>query len=500
MAVSMLLGLYTMRLILSALGVVDYGIYNVVGGVVAMCSIISNTLSSASQRFFSYEIGQNNKERLQVFFSATVIIYVLFSLFIIVLAETIGFWFVKNCLDYPVERELPVIYVYQFSIFSFVVTILRVPYNSMIIAEEKMAFWAWLTVVEMVLKLIVALALLYITFDRLICYAFFIFLITFLVSIGYYIYCRIEFEECALSLVKDNAIYKSLLSFAGWNLLGSTASVALDQGLNIVLNIFFGPAVNAARAVGYSVKNYTAQFASNVQMASIPQIIKYYSSGDNRNFELLLYRSSKISFFFLYTISLPLILNVDYILNIWLGNVPEWTSQFTILALIITLVECLSGTIIPAIQATGNVKWYNILIGSTFILSVPIACLLFYLGFSPLMAMVVPIFLGGICLVIRMFLLQQYVGIPLLSYSKNVLAPDILVVIVSVIIPVIFSNCDNAGNFLKTFISVLISLSSTTLTCYYLGFSKTERKTIDNLVSKKISIWKEQLKNTKNVL
>lgn len=490
MAITLLVGLYTTRVVLRTLGVEDYGIYNVVGGVVTICSFISNALSTTSQRFFSYEIGRGNNGRLKLVFSASFAIYFVFCIIILFLAETIGLWFVINKLNFPNDRLCAVLIVYQFSVASFIFLILRIPYNSLIIAEEKMDFFAWISIIETLLKLVVVYMLLLVSYDKLIAYSSLMLLVTLIVTFIYIIYCRRRFYFCRLSLPKKKEEYLPFLNFTGWSMISNIASIVLDQGLNIILNIFCGPIVNTARAIGYSIKSSTAQFATNFQMASIPQIIKYYSSGEKNKMEELLYQSSKVSFYLLLLVSLPIIFNLHYILQLWLGSIPGYSYEFSVLALIITLVECLSGTIIPTIQATGNVKWYNIIIGSTFILALPIVYILLLLGYSPIVSMIIPICLGILCLIFRMMLLQYYVGISFVSYLMNVLCYDFVVCLASIFLSVVFITI-TPGDMTGTIIRIIGSLIIVAASVLCFGFTKRERKELTTLIINKI-------KNEKN--
>ena len=361
----------------------------------------------------------------------------------------------------------------------------------MVIAEEKMDFFAWISIIDVFARLGVTITLLYVTSDRLIFYALLLLIVTMLITIIYYIYCKAKFAACNFCINKNRADYNTLLSFAGWNTIGTVSNVAMDQGVNFVLNVFCGPAVNAARAVAITVKSATAQFATNIQMASTPQLVKYYSAGEKKELEILLFRCSKLAFFLFFIVSLPIMLNVDYILILWLKEVPEWTPSFTILALVIMLVECLSGAINVTVQATGHVKWYNILIGSTYLLAVPLVFVFLSWGATPLIVMIVPICLGWICLWFRLFLLQKYTGISSLSFLKNVVCVELLVVLTALVIPVVTIIILPKG-IVYFVVNLFISSLCAALACAYVGLTHHERKYVFDIFAKKIALWKKQ--------
>lgn len=486
MFIILVVGLYTSRVVLKTLGEVDFGIYNVVGGIVTMLAFLSNTMASASQRFFAYEIGKNNYDRLKQTFSSSVFLFIAFAALCLVIAETIGLWFVYNKLNIPTERHEAAMFVYQFSVLAFIVSIIRIPYNALIIARERMDFYAKISIVEVLLKLVIIYILVWGEIDKLKLYSILMFGVVTLVTLAYYTFCKFQFKESKLQFRNQSLeTQKSLLSFSGWSLFGSLANMLMDQGVNILLNIFFGPVVNAARGIAYQVKSQIMSFVGGFQTATNPQIIKYYSSGETEEMKKLLFRGSKLTYFLLLLISLPIFLEIDKLLVLWLHNVPEWTSIFARLVILIVIVDSLSGCVIPAIQATGKIKCYQINVGLTKLFNLPITYLLFKLGFSPSYAMIVSIVLNFFCLFVRLRELKKHLGIGYMEYIKEVVLYDLNVTLLSCILPIIlYVNLNQT--LISFFLVCITSLVCTVISILYVGLKKDERNKITYWFKSKI--------------
>lgn len=485
MFIILIVGLYTSRVVLRTLGEVDYGIYNVVGGIVTMLAFLSNTMASASQRFFAYEIGKNDFNKLRQTFSSSVLLFLLFAIVCLFLAETLGLWFVYNKLNIPSDRHGAAIFVYQFSIFAFIMSIIRIPYNALIIARERMDFYAKISIVEVGLKLAIVYLLVCGDFDKLKLYSILMFGVVFLVTAAYYTYCKFQFKESKFQLaVRDTKTYKKLLSFSGWSLFGSLANMLMDQGVNILLNIFFGPVVNAARGIAYQVSGQVMGFVGGFQMATNPQIIKYYSSGKKEEMKMLLFRGSKMTYFLLLLLSVPLILEMEQLLKLWLHDYPAWTPLFARLVILVVTVDSLSGCIIPAVQATGKIKGLEIKVGLTKLFNLPITYMLFSIGFSPAYAMIVSIFLNFLCLFVRMKELKKHIGIGYLEYFQGVILYDVLVTIVAVVLPIMLYLY-----FQQSILSLMVvgsvSLLCTLLSILFIGLRKEERYKIVVMIKNK---------------
>ena len=370
----MLVSLYTSRVVLNMLGIEDFGIYNVVGGAVIMFGFLSGAMSSATQRFLTYDIGQKNHVQLRKTFNAAQIIHIGIAILIILLAETIGLWFVSNKLNLPGVRLEAALWVYHCSVLSFIVTVIQAPYSALIIAHEKMSVFAYLSIVEVLLKLLVVLLLMYISFDKLELYALLILGVSVTVAVFYRIYSRIQFNETRFLIVNDKVLYKRLASYSVWNLFGSVSLIAKTQGVSIMLNIFFGVVVNSALAVANQVSGTVYSFVSNFQVASNPQIIKSYATDDKEYMNNLMIRTSKFSFILLFILTLPVIMEIEYILQLWLKLVPEYTVIFTKLILVEALIHSISGSMMAAVSASGKIRLYHSVAVSYTHLTLPTIC------------------------------------------------------------------------------------------------------------------------------
>lgn len=483
----MLVSLYTSRVILNTLGVEDYGIYNVVGGVVAMFAFFNSAMSSATQRFLSYEIGKGDFVQLCKTFNATQVIHVGIAVLIFILAETIGLWFVKTYLVIPVERMEAAIWVYHFSVLSFMVSIIQVPYNATIIAHERMNVYAYVSILEVTLKLLIVFMLTWITYDKLKLYGVLQFLVVCIIATIYRIYTRRNFEESKFEVVKDKKLYKTLISYSGWNLFGNIAAVAKGQGVNILLNIFYGPVVNAARGIAMQVQSAVNSFVSNFQMAVNPQIIKSYAADEKDYMTSLIIRSSKFSFYLLFLLSLPIILEVDQILRLWLKTVPDYSSIFTILILVIILIDCVSGPLMTAIQATGKIKVYQAVVGSLLMLILPISYVLLKQGYSPEITLYVNIVISIIALSFRLYLVWKLLEFPVLIFLKEIILKNFIIVLLSISLPLFIRHFMDE-NLIRLIVIVFITLIWNAGIIFALGLQKSEKAIVIKGINKILKI------------
>lgn len=480
--------LYTSRVVLQELGVSDYGIYGLVGGIVAMFGFFNAAMSSATQRYLSFDIGKNDTEKLSKTFSATLTIHIGIALLVLVLAETLGLWYVNYKMVFPEERTLAVNFVYQFSIAAAMLSIIQVPYNALIIARERMNVYAYVSIIEVVLKLIIVFLLVYFGKDKLITYSVLTFVVAFIIRMIYQMYCRRHFKESIYCFQYDKTFYKELISYSGWNLFGNIAAVARGQGINLVLNLFFGTVVNAAYGITVIIQGAIQSFVSNFQVAVNPQIIKNYAKGDLNAMQVLIFRASKLSFFLLFILSFPVMLNIDYILNLWLEDVPEHTSDFVRLGFIYLLIDSISYSLIIAVQATGKVKWYQIIIGSLIFLNLPVSYLVLKLGGSPESVYCVLIVITFLTLVFRMFFVKTLLGFSPLSFIKKVILPILITCLFTIGIDEIlvrFFNMKNATNFGELIYMSLIYVIITAIGIWCLGMKSSERKAILGFVKRK---------------
>lgn len=398
--------LYTSRVVLNNLGVEDFGIFNVVGGVVTMMAFLSGAMSSATQRFLSFELGKNDTEQLHNVFKMSINIHWLIILIVVLIAETVGLWFVNTQLMIPSERLVAANWVYQCALFSFCCSVVGVPYNATIIAYEKMSAFAYISIVDVLLKLIVVFLLAAHAGDKLQLYALMLAAVSLLILGCYYAYARWQFAVTRFSLYWNAELFKTLFSYTGWNLFGNVASVATNQGINILLNLFFGATVNAARAIAFQVNSAITGFVISLQMSINPQIVKSYASDNHAYMLQLVFSGARYSFFLLYMLTIPLLLQTDVILKVWLGILPEHAVEFCRLVLIDSLIISLSGPLMTAFQATGKIKKYQMVVGLLILCNLPVSYIFLKLGYDANVTIFVGISISLLALVARVILLS----------------------------------------------------------------------------------------------
>lgn len=443
---TMTVSLYTSRVVLNTLGIQDYGVYSIVGGIVTLFSFFNGAMTSATQRFLAFDIGKNDIMQLKKTFNATLNIHIGISILVLVLAETIGLWFVNYKLNLPVDRMIAVNWVYQFSVFTFLLGIIQVPYDALIVAREKMDIYAYMSIVEVFLKLIIVYLLVIFSYDKLILYAGLLFLVSFIVRAGHMQYCKWKYKESIYEFYFDKSFYKVLLSYSGWSLFGNIAAVARGQGSNILLNLFFGTVLNAAYGISMQVQTTVYTFVLNFQMAVNPQIIKQYAAGNKEQCLKLIFQSAKFSYFLLFILACPIIYNVDFILELWLKKPPNFTSIFVILSIINLLIECISGSLMIGAQATGNIKWYQIVIGTLIFLNLPVSYVLLKIYKAPVLIFYTSIFISLLSLVFRLFFLRVIIGISILEFCKSVILRIIVVTIITIGVFTFFNHIINISN------------------------------------------------------
>lgn len=380
MILNMLVALYTSRIVLNTLGVTDFGIYNVVGGVVSMFGFLNGLLSTTIQRYMTFELGKGNLNTFNKVFNISQIILGLLSLLIIILAETVGLWFLYNKLVIPVDRMEAALWVFQASIASTVIMLMSVPYNAVIIAHEKMSVFAYISIIEVCLKLGMVFFLFLFDMDKLVLYSFLMFIVQISIRMIYGVYCSRHFSGTRFRLLIDKSLIKEMLSFTGWNLFGNIAFLMYTQGVNILLNMFFGPLVNAARAVAVQAQGAISQFSTNFQMALNPQITKSYAIRDYSYMHKLINRSSKFTFLLLLFISLPIMIETHMVLFLWLGDVPAYSVAFLRIMIVTVIIDAVANPLMVAASATGDVKKYQSLIGGLLLLMLPISYIVLKLG------------------------------------------------------------------------------------------------------------------------
>ena len=490
MLLMMLIGLYTSRVILDKLGEVDFGIYNVVGGFVTMFSLISGAMTTATQRFLSFEIGKGENGDVKGIFSTMLMIHIFLAAVIVLAGETVGTWFLNSYMNFPPNRYGAANWVFQFSLLVFVLNVVNVPYNGALIAYEKMSAFAYFSIIDAVLKLAICYVIVITPFDRLIVYAALMALVQIALITAYYIYCRKKFSTCRFTGKFNRKYGKEVTSFVGWNLIGSLAGVAKEQGVNVVLNMFFGPAVNAARGIAYQVLGKLNGFVSNFQMAMNPQIIKNYAAGDREDMYKLVFRGAKVSYILLLTLSLPVAIETPLVLGIWLKEVPDYTAIFLRLAILTALLNTLSNPLIISMHASGKVRDYQIVVGGISLLTLPIVYMAFKLGAEPYYAMVITFAVEFVCHIARLYMLVRIMDFPMAKFLKSVTIRVYIVTILSVVLPVLaYSGIDLV--VVRFFTVCILSVLSTLIFGYYLGFNKHDR---EKLWEKVVGIIKKKFK------
>ena len=483
----MAIGIYSSRVILQALGVDDYGLYGAIGSIVAMFTIINGVLSVGTSRFLTFELGRNDFEKLRKTFSVSLAMHTAMALILFVLLETIGLWFVNSRMNIPAGREFAANVVYQLSIISCMLSLTQVPYTACIIAHEKMDVYAYVGIVEVTFKLLLVILLLYVPFaDNLIAYAIILAIWSIGLQIWYRYYCYRRFSETHLMIVKDKAIYKSMLSYSLWDFVGQFCATGNSQGLNILINMFFGVTVNAARAIAFQVENAITQFSNNFMTSVNPQIVKNYACGNKDRFFQLIYEAGRYSYYLLFMVSLPIFLEADYILQLWLVEVPEYTSLFLRFIIAITLVRVIARPLINGVHATGNVKVLNLTSGvysaGTFL---PAVYVFFKLGFPVWWCFIIQSFNASICTMLEIRALYKQVPFDVKDYLKKVYVWPISVSLIACV-PSSLIVYNVESSFVRLCITIIIGIVSTLFCVYYLGIDKKTRNKVLNVVNSKI--------------
>lgn len=483
--VSMLISLYTSRKILEALGISDFGIYNVVGGVITMLTFLNGSMSVATQRFLTVELGRKDKGNYNRIFNMAVLIHLGLAALVLVAAETVGLWFVNTYLNIPAGRMSAANWVYQASVLSTILGILQTPYHASIVSHEHMHIYAYVGLGESFGKLLLVLLLMVYPYDRLIFWGFIMFFFQFLMAIIYRIYCIRIFPECKLYLKWDNSVFCSMLRFTGWNMFGTVAWLLKDQGVNILMNMFGGPIANAARGVSCQISGAVQGLTGGFQSAVNPQITKRYAANDSEATCRLLCESSKISYFLLFIIALPVMMEADFILKLWLVEVPPMAALFTRIILIESLFSTLGAPMVTSLMATGNIKWYQIVVGSSLLLIIPVAYLLLKVEYSIETALIVSalfILLGD---VLRVVFCKKQLSLSLRLFVLKVVLPITIVTGLSVVLP-LFIHYNLSEGWSRLIISTVVSCLIVAVLIYTIGLTAIERNFIVTGVISKI--------------
>ena len=483
----MMVSLFTTRVVLNTLGISDFGIFNVVGGVVLMMNVINGAMSVSTQRYLTFELGKNDMQQFKRTFSMCMNIFLILSLLLLILGETVGLWFVNNYLAIPIERITAANWVYQFALFSCICSLLTNPYNATIVAHERMNVYAYIGIAEVLLKLVIVYILLIIPFDRLATYGVLTFFSSFIVFNIYRYYCKSHFKESYYMLYWEKNLFRRLLSYSGWNLFGSLSGVAKGQGLNVLMNLFFGPSVNASRGIAYQMNGVVHSFFTNFYTAVRPQITKYYAQGDLANMHKLVFSSSRMAFFLILVVSLPLIIETPFVIQQWLGQMPEYVVPFIRLIIMITAIDSMSTPLMTAIHATGNNRLYQLSVGIIMIMTLPISYVFLQFGYSPISVFVVSLILSVLSLFVRLGIAQKQIGLSFGKYTMQVVLRSFFVAAVACLLPLVIHSLLEDG-WLCTICVGVVCVISCMLSAYYIGLNNEERqfvfKVLNNAIGK----------------
>lgn len=480
MLLMMAVSLYTSRVVLDKLGITDYGIYNVVGGIVGMLGFLTGAMSNAVLRYLSFEIGRGDKKRVNHIFNVSLMAHVVIAVIVLVIMETVGVWYLNTYINIPADRLNAANWVLQCSVFTTMFTIVQVPYNAIIISKEQMGIYAYISIVEVVLKLAVVYLLVIGHFDRLKLYSVLIMIVTIGILTVYWFYCIKKYDEAKFRFVNDTKTLKEIISFAGWNMLGELAWVFTGQGVNIILNLFFGPVVNAARGLADQVNGAVARFVNNFQTAVNPQLVKSYAANQLDDMKKLLYRGIRFSYYLLLVLSMPLILNMDFILHVWLKDVPEYATGFCQLVLVCGMVSSVSNLLSQVARAYGKIRKYQIWVSICLFLNFPLSYLVLKIGASPLATMMVNICIQTLLLFVRLYITKPMIGLSIMDFTKKVLFPIANITIISAILPCLCAYELQAG--WGSFIIICIVSLACSITCILIfGVSTNERAYIKSV-------------------
>lgn len=481
MLLTMVVTLYTSRVLLQTLGITDFGIYNVVAGFVTMLGFMNGAMSTATQRFLAYELGRSNGKDIKSIFSMSLNIHIIIAVLVFILGETIGLWFLQTKMNIPFDKIDAAKWVFHLSLVSFMVAIISVPYNALIIAHEQMSVFAWVSIIDVTLKLLIVFMLSWFGMNVLVLYALLSLLVALIVFLIYKIYCKLKYSESHFKVYWDRQLFRVMVSHTGWNLWGQLAAAFSGQGVNILLNMFFGPSINAARSIALQVSGALNQFVQNLQVAINPQIIKSYATNNKVYMHQLICLGAKCNFFILLLLALPVLNNIEVILPVWLGIVPSSTSIFVKLVIFTRLIDSLSPPLMTAAQASGHIKLYQFVVGGMLLLNLPLSYIVLSRGGEAYTVFYVGIILSLTALVTRILIISRLIDLKKKKYILDSLIPVVLVsIFVFVLNSLLLTNKINS--LIEFVFSVLISVAIVSITVIFIGLTKIERKFLINML------------------
>lgn len=479
--VVLIVSLFISRVVLQALGEVDYGIYNVVGGIVVLFAFLNTSLSVATQRFLTFELGKDNLEGVRKIFSTSIFAHFTIALVVLIACETVGLWLLNSKLNIPADRMTAAFWVFQFSVAGCCFQILRIPYNALVIAYEKMSFYAYASIIETFLKLLIAYVILYCGSDKLVFYSILMTAAILITNILYYIYCRRSFDGYRLRLVWDKKLYSRLMGFSGWSMLGSGTNVITNQGQSFIFNILCGVLLNTALGVVHQVTIAMTSFYSSFQTAFTPQLVKNYASENHSQFYSLLYRSSRFSYYLAILVALPLIVYCGPVLNLWLVKVPEYAVPFTQIMIAYCVIDSLASPLWTSVQACGNIRNYQITVSALTLLALPVTYVLLKLGISPVYAILAKLLLNVVIYFARLYFTHSLVSLNIREYYRHVLVKIMRVTALSSVAPLICMYYFTHG--WAVLCGILSILVATFLIIVFTGLTSSERLFLRERVS-----------------
>lgn len=474
---TIIVGLYASRMILKILGVTDFGIYNVVGGVVVFMGYFNDVMSQGTTRYLTFSLGKGDRLELKKIFTACFSIHFVLAVITLILAETIGLWFLNNRMNIPEGRYYAANWVYQFAVFSAFLNVMQVPYSATIIAHEKMSIYAYMSIFDAVMKLLAVYLLFVINYDKLIVYSLFYFIVDMLSIVLYRIYCHSKFQECSFSFEYNKKIYREIFSYTGWNAVGTMAYLCNTQGINLLLNIFFGPIVNASRGLANTVNSLVNKFVLNFQVANRPQIVKYYAQSNLKEMHKLIMNSSKFSSYLLILFGIPVFIETPFLINLWLGQVPQYVVIFIRLTLILNLIQVVDYPLGTGLKAYGKMKLPNLTSCIIYLMILPITFFLLKLGYSPICSYIVHIIMYPLAMFCDLLILKRYLGFKISIFFNEVILRVLIVSILAFLFPYIASLFLNTG-WHRLLIVSIVSILSTFIVVFTIGINSNNRKNI----------------------
>lgn len=486
--IQMIIGLYTSRIVLQTLGVDDFGVYNVVGSVTTMLSVLNGAMTNATMRYITFEMGKGNENRLNEVFCISLNIHIIIAFFTLIILDSVGVWFLYNKMTIDPERISAAFWVLQCSIVTCIISIINVPYNACVIAHEKMSAFAFFSLFQSIAILVLVLLLPFYIGDKLIMYSIIIMLVQLIIQALYWLFCRRHFPESFYRFLWNKELTKEMARFAGWTMNGNIAWLAYTEGLNILINIFFGPAVNAARGIAITVQSKIVGLCNNIQAAVRPQITKSFAIGDYERMHYLILIGSKYSYYLLLLFSLPIYVVIHELLRLWLGIVPNHTANFVCIILLCSAVDVLKNPLNAAVHATGNIKKFQLWEANTLLLIIPIAYFFLKIGYSVEWAFISQLIVFIIVQIERVLIVCPQINMGKRVYFKELLLPIISVTFCSAIIPLVLFYVwpIKEGNILQLFSYLLNAVICIVISIYLLGLTASEKTRIKQLVNEKI--------------